>query len=145
MNHKLLKAHHMRPVFVGYMQPSIFMLMMLWYDQTDPPPAKKTRLDQNSVHQPPTKPELQDLLKELYTNASEWMNIGVFLGIEIGKLDTIKTAENHKPQNCLREMLRIWLNRVPPPPSWAAIADAVERIDDQNLADQLRTKYHVPR
>ena len=139
MNHKLLKAHRMQLVF-GYVQPSIFMLIMLWYDQTGPPPAKKTRLDQNRVHQRPTKPELKDLLKELYTKASEWMNIGVFLGIEIGKLDTIGTAENHKPQNCLREMLRIWLNRISPPPSWTAIAEAVEQIGDQSLADQLRTK-----
>ena len=90
------------------------------------------------------KPELKDILRELFTNAAEWMNIGVFLGIEIGKLDTIGTAENHKPQNCLREMLRIWLNRVSPPPSWAAIAEAVELLGDQKLADQLRTKYHVP-
>ena len=121
------------------------MLMMLWCDQTDPPPAKKTRLDQNRVHQPPTKPELKDLLKELYAKASEWFNIGVFLGLDTGRLNSIKTAENNIPQNCLREMLTIWLNGVPPPLSWAAMADAIEQIGDPNLADQLRTKYHVPR
>jgi hypothetical protein len=90
------------------------------------------------------KPELKDLLKELYTKASEWFNIGVLLGINTGILDAIKTAENHTPQNCLREMLRIWLNGVSPPPSWAAIADAVEVLTDQRLAEQLRTKYHIP-
>ena len=135
----------MRPVFIGYMQPSIFMLMMLWYDQTGPPPAKKTRLDQNRVHQSPTQPELKDLLKELYAKASEWNNIGVLLGIDTGRLNSIRTAENNIPQNCLREMLTSWLNGVPPPLSWAAIADAVEQIGDSSLADQLRTKYHVPR
>ena len=89
------------------------------------------------------KPELKDLLKELYTKASEWINIGVFLGIDPGKLDNIK-AENHTVQDCLREMLRIWLKGISSPPSWATIADAVELLGDQNLADQLRTKYHVP-
>ena len=72
------------------------------------------------------------------------MNIGVLLDVDTGRLDAIKTAENHAPDDCLREMLMIWLKGVPPPSSWAAIADAVEVLGDQNLADQLRTKYHVP-
>ena len=91
------------------------------------------------------KPELKDLIKELYTRASDkWEDIGILLGIDPGRLDAIKTAENNKPQSCLREMLKIWLTRVSPPPSWAAIAEAVELLGDQKLADQLRTKYHVP-
>ena len=91
------------------------------------------------------KPELKDLLKELYTRASDkWEDIGILLGIDPGRLDAIKTAENHTAQSCLREMLKIWLKGVSPPPSWAAIAEAVELLGDQNLADQLRTKYHVP-
>ena len=89
------------------------------------------------------KPELKDLLKELYTKASDWINIGVFLDIDPGRLDNIK-AENHTVQDYLREMLRIWLKGVSPPPSWAAIAEAIELLGDQTLADQLRTKYHVP-
>jgi hypothetical protein len=101
---------------------------------------------QNRVHQPPTKPELKDLAKELYSTVSnKWEDIGILLGIQPGRLDAIKTAENHIPQSCLREMLKIWLTRVSPPPSWAAIADAIELLGDQSLADQLRTKYHVPR
>jgi hypothetical protein len=90
------------------------------------------------------KPELKDLLKELYTKASDkWEDIGILLGIDPGRLDAIKTAENHIPQSCLREMLKIWLKGVSPPPSWAAIAEAVELLGDQNLANQLRTKYQV--
>ena len=92
------------------------------------------------------KPELKDLLKELCPKASDWINIGIFLGIDAWKLDNIRIAENNIPQNCLREMLKIWLMRVSPPPSWAAIAETIEQnpIGDQNLAYQLRTKYHVP-
>ena len=91
------------------------------------------------------KPELKDLLKELYTKAADkWEDIGILLGIKPGRLDAIKTAENHTAQSCLREMLKIWLKRISPPPSWSAIAEAIELLGDQNLADQLRTKYHVP-
>ena len=90
------------------------------------------------------KPELKDLIKELYTKAADkWEDIGILLGIEPGRLDAIKTAENHTAQSCLREMLKIWLKRVYPPPSWAAITDTVELLGDQSLADHLRTKYHL--
>ena len=90
------------------------------------------------------KPELKDLIKELYTRASDkWEDIGILLGIEPGRLDAIKSAENHTAQSCLREMLKIWLKRVSPHPSWTAIAEVVELLGDQSLADHLRTKYHV--
>ena len=93
----------------------------------------------------PVKPELKDLMKELYTTASDkWEDIGIFLGIEPSRLDAIKTAENQVPQSCLREMLKIWLKRVSPPPSWSAIVEAIELLRDQRLADHLRTNYHVP-
>ena len=118
---------------------------------TAPPPTKRKRLDgdkeQNNsvdrtVHNSPVKPELKDLMTELLNTVSDkWENIGILLGIEPGKLDTIKAAES-LPQNCLREMLKIWLKRVSPPPSWTAIADAVDLLGDQKLADLLRTKYH---
>ena len=79
------------------------------------------------------KPKLKDLLKELYNKASKWMNIGVLLDIDTGRLNAIKTAENHAPDDCLREMLMIWLTKVSPPPSWEAIADAVEVLEDKAL------------
>ena len=91
------------------------------------------------------KPELKDLLKELYATSSDtWEDIGILLGIKTGQLDAIKTAENRTAQSRLREMLKIWLNRVSPPPSWSAIAEAIEFLGDQTLANHLRTSYCVP-
>ena len=88
------------------------------------------------------KPDLSDLIKELYTTVSDkWETIGLLLGIESSRLDIIKAEENHVPQSCLREMLKIWLRRVSPPPTWAAVADAVESLGDQELAIRLRRKY----
>ena len=90
------------------------------------------------------KAELKDLIKELLTKASDkWENMGILLGIEPGRLDAIKAAEN-QPQNCLHEILKIWLNRVTPPPSWSSITEAIDLLGDQKLADRLRTKYQVP-
>ena len=102
------------------------------------------RPDQRVLHLTPAKLELKDLAKELYSMVSDkWEDIGILLGIEPGILVAIKTAENQVPQSCLREMLKIWLKRVPPPPSWSAIADAIDLLGDQNLAEHLRTKYHI--
>ena len=43
---------------------------------------------------------------------------------------------------CLCEMLRIWLKRVNPPPSWSAIAEALESLGNEDIASQIRAKYH---
>ena len=88
------------------------------------------------------KPKLKDLLEELYTKAAgKWEDIGISLEIEDGKLEQIKTDNASDSRSCLREMLRTWLSRVDPPPSWSAIAGALERLGDENLADHLRSKY----
>jgi hypothetical protein len=89
------------------------------------------------------KLELNDLLKELCQVAYKWEDIGIQLDIETGKLDAIKTAENNVAQSCLREMLKIWMKRLSPPPSWEAIADALDRVDEQSLAEHLRNIYRV--
>ena len=90
----------------------------------------------------PVLPELKDLLKELYSKAADkWEDIGILLGIKDGQLKKIKTDNSSNSSSCLREMLRIWLSRVKPPPSWSAIAEAVGFLGDENLATHLRSQY----
>ena len=126
------------------------IVLLLFVLIVGPPPTKRKREDDNGQTNTSEavdgsmQPEMKDLAKELYnTTSDKWEDIGILLGIESGILDAIKAAENQAPQRCLREMLKLWLKRISPPPSWAAIADAVELLGDQNLADHLRTKYHV--
>ena len=81
-------------------------------------------------------------MNELCTKAADkWENIGVLLRIDDGQLRVIKSNNTSDSISCLREMLRIWLSRVDPPPSWSAIAGALERLGDENLATHLRSKY----
>ena len=90
----------------------------------------------------PAKPELKDLLKELYSKAPNmWEDIGILLGINDGQLKQIRTDNAYDSRSCLREMLRTWLSTVDPPPSWSAIAEAVELLGNGNLATHLRSKY----
>ena len=49
------------------------------------------------------KPKLKDLLTELLTKvASKWMNIGIMLDLEQGKLKTVKEDHGSDSESCLR-------------------------------------------
>ena len=90
-----------------------------------------------------TKPELKDLLDVLqHEVACKWKRLGVFLEISPGRLDTIET-KHHDPQDCLQEMLQVWLKQVHPPPTWASIINALESLEEQRLAKELTEKYAV--
>ena len=65
------------------------------------------------------------------------------LDIEQGLLENIK-ADNKDSNGCLREMLKVWLKRADPPPSWSAVVSAVEVLEDQKLAKTLHDRYCKP-
>ena len=88
------------------------------------------------------KPKLKDLQKELYSKiANEWEDIGIQLDIEEGRLKQINLDKAGDSKACLREMLRVWLSRVAPPPSWSAMADALDTLGHEDIATHLRTVY----
>jgi hypothetical protein len=84
-------------------------------------------------------PELKILLRELRRVAGEWEDIGIELDIKEGQLKQIKSDNAGECKACLREMLRAWLSRVAPPPSWSAMADALDSLGHQDIATHLRT------
>ena len=63
------------------------------------------------------------------------------LGINTSELDAIKSGGNQTSQSCLREMFKLYLQKDSPPPSWAAIVEALELIGEESLAVQVKTKY----
>ena len=87
-------------------------------------------------------PTLKLVLKELYNKvSSKWENIGILLDIDDAPLSKIK-ADNHGDSgDCLREMLRIWLKKVDPPPSWNDIIEALECLGKEKLSKELKGKY----
>lgn len=92
-------------------------------------------------------PETQDLgtltikntFQLLFSSADEWENIGVFLDVPEGVLNTI-AKDNSRSRDCLREMLKVWLKQIDPRPTWKALAEAVEKIDP-NLSKTITDKY----
>ena len=103
------------------------------------------KLKNNSGSDEP--PERQDLgtltlkntLKLLFSSADEWHNIGVFLDVPAGDLQTI-AKDNSRSRDCLREMLEVWLKQTHPRPTWKGLAEAVEPIDP-NLSKTITDKY----
>ena len=93
----------------------------------------------------PVRPELRDILKELYSTdaADKWEDIGIMLSISVRDLNEIKSAPgNQSSQSCLREMFKLYLERSnPTPPSWNAIVEALEIVGEGTFAARIKSKY----
>ena len=86
-------------------------------------------------------PKFSILLKELLSKVSaDWEHIGVILELKEGDLSAVK-SDHHDSKRCFREMLRLWLKQVEPPPTWSAIIDAIHILQYESLAEELRKKY----
>jgi len=91
------------------------------------------------------KPVLRDLMDALYHKvADKWKAIGVLLEIPKGKLASIAEMCQRDPHKCFLEMIETWLERIHPPASWEAIAEAVEFLGEEQLGKGLRDK-HIPK
>ena len=69
--------------------------------------------------------------------ATDWINIGVLLGIEEDILQEIQQKERQE-RNCLRVMLSKWLKSEDPPPTWCDLAEAVEPFNEK-IAEEIRS------
>ena len=69
----------------------------------------------------------------------KWYNIGLKLGIPPGTLNSIKIKCRDDPDECVTALLNEWLNNGNPPPSWAALAEALRSpmVGYAHLAEQL--------
>ena len=65
--------------------------------------------------------------------------IGVHL--LISDLSSIEKRHHSDPHQCLLEMLEAWLKRVDPLPTWIAIIEAIEFLEEEQLAKELRDKH----
>ena len=73
-----------------------------------------------------TSSDLAKVLKALWEARSKWYNLGLELGISHGSLDAIKQDNLHVTGDCLSAMLREWLKRDQPPPTWHSLSNVLE-------------------
>lgn len=72
---------------------------------------------------------LRHIYRFLFSLASEWETIGVFLNVSERTLQTIKYDCRCRSVDCLREVLSVWLKQSHPPPTWNELIEAIELID----------------
>ena len=90
--------------------------------------------------------DLRRVRGAIYSVNHKWYNIGLELDIPFKTLDGI-AANFRMTGDCLREMLKQWLTRVSPPPSWSSLVEPLssEPVREQELAEEIRSQYCVPR
>ena len=67
----------------------------------------------------------------------------VAIDIEQGQLRALKEVITTRiARNAsFREMLKLWLKQVAPPPTWSAIIEVIEIFEYKSLAEELRKNY----
>ena len=86
--------------------------------------------------------DLCDVQGAIYSIHHKWYNIGLQLHISFHVLDGIK-ANNRTTDECLTEMLKHWLTRDSPDPSWNELVEALfsEPVGEKTLARHIQTKF----
>ena len=86
----------------------------------------------SASHQQPVSPLNKDhtatVSRCLYSLRAKWRTIGIFLEIDGDTLNAIE-ADNKDSDDRLIKMIEVWLKRHTPPPTWGALADALQDID----------------
>ena len=84
--------------------------------------------------------DLRVIMEELNSVSAKWYDIGLQLGVSVGRLEIIK---EYSGSERLRETLITWLKTYPPPPMWSNIVDALRSnvVSESKLAAELECKY----
>ena len=69
----------------------------------------------------------------------EWYDIGLGLRMSADTLDAIREDERGICKACFREMLKVWLRRTKPKPTWSELAAVLRSpmVGYEDLAEQL--------
>ena len=87
------------------------------------------------------QPTLRLLQRRLYKVADKWEDIGIQLDVDIDLLEKVKSKSDGDSKKCLREMLKVLMKTKGLQPSWSELVDALECLEEEELAQQLRDEY----
>ena len=92
------------------------------------------------------KIDLQEIFSDIFNKAPKWFNLGLALGLVSDELNKIKVAHRDNPDECLREMLTLWLSKRSPKPTREALICALRErtVGEDAFADELQQKYNSP-
>ncbi len=80
----------------------------------------------------------------LYGIRHKWHSLGVELDCSIDKLDSIKDKNHGKFDQCLDQMLVLWLRRSSPRPTWEGLILALKEptVGEEGLSIEIAGKYY---
>ena len=81
---------------------------------------------------------VQDALQSV---AQKWYTLGLQLGLDCTLLHQIELETCQKSSYYLSEMLKLWLEREDPRPSWRALIEALKNNNETELANRLQEQY----
>ena len=90
-----------------------------------------------------TTEDLRIVRSEIFRAARKWYDIGVELRMSPDKLDSIKEMCSNNPEDCLRELLKTWLDGDDPNTNWKSIVAALRSpaVGHYYLSNKIRLKY----
>ena len=79
---------------------------------------------------------LREVLNLLHRVRRKWYSIGIQLGLNIEKLDTIRARYSSDFDEGLTQMIKLWLKSTDPHPTWKDLADALKAdpVDEEQLS-----------
>ena len=84
---------------------------------------------------------LDSLLIKLRGKVTDrWYQFGIAIGLPLAFL---KKLEGYPQEECIIEILDYWLRHHPDQPTWKEIADAMEDIQDYELANSIKGVYEL--
>ena len=86
----------------------------------------------------PTLKELKNALKSVL----DWHLLGVNLDLKNHQLKTIEKNHRGDDERCRTEMLICWLDNTTTP-TWEAVAEALDQMEQGRIANAIRRKYII--
>ena len=79
--------------------------------------------------------DLPQVYRSVFDARTKWYDIGLELGIDAETLNCIEKENPRQLQDCLRNMLKTWLERAHPRPTWEALIEALKSplVDREDL------------
>ena len=85
--------------------------------------------------------DLNTVQDALQAAAKKWYDLGLQLELGGHTLHVVELEKGKDPSYYLNEMLRVWMEREDPRPSWRAVIEALKKNDETELANRLQEKY----
>jgi len=87
--------------------------------------------------------DLGEVYEKIFEAHPKWYFIGLWLKLPVNTLDGIKAQCGSELVECFCEMLKRWLTRVDPPPTWKSLSDALssQSVDKAQLALKVMTNH----